>query len=70
MGYSSKRDFQDPEILKEFNEVKRTMEEDGISFEGALALLRQEKGELAFDNLSSEARDAMISLIEEKWNSK
>lgn len=64
------KDFRSPEILEEFDEIKRTMDEEGVCFERALTLLRNEKDNLALDDLSSDARDAMISLIEEKWNSE
>lgn len=70
MRDDTRRDFGNPEILDEFENIKRMMDKEGISFERALALVRNEKENLAFDDLSSDARDAMIGLIEEKWNSE
>ncbi len=54
-----------PEVLKEFDEIKEKMEEEDLSAENAFSLLKDRKGDSAFDDFSQEAIEAFMGILRE-----
>lgn len=55
-----------PEVLKEFDEVKEIMEEEEVSAEKALKVLKDRKKGSAISDFSSEGLKAFIGLLEKR----